>query len=470
LLPLLLVTDEPARDALSPRGFLLLVPPLVLLGLLVVFRTWNVVWGDGVSMCPIFDKFYRSTLTFSDLWEPYQGHRIFFHRALELLLGWATHWNVNVEIGFVYVTFVSDFCLLCWLLQDLPSTVSVRVRMILAMMISLSVFSASQLEIWTNGFNIGMALSAFSVVTGLTILAKFGPRFWALLGCIAAGVVASYSFGNGIVYWGALVPLLYCKLRNDPRWLGKSVLWATAAATTILFYFYRLGGTGGPTPLGQAVLNSFRMPGTFLRYLLTCAGADIFFLNGAKANLPVNVRLLVACGAPICGLAGLVALGWSVWRLSRRANSDWTSAAPWLSLGLYGVFSVGTIAITRYTFLPESAISSRYILFSQYLWLSLFVLLALLSPRLSRGWWWMMGGILTVCYLISYGNGLRRAREISSQLRQIRMELLSQPTEQTYHLINPNRDPAQVASFMEMNRHSRLATFEDAAVLPTGSR
>ena len=55
-------------------------------------------------MCPTFDKFYASALTFNDLWESYQGHRILFPRLVELGLGWATHWNTSFDIGTAYVT------------------------------------------------------------------------------------------------------------------------------------------------------------------------------------------------------------------------------------------------------------------------------------------------------------------------------------------------------------------------------
>ena len=446
------------------RGAFLLVPPLVLLGWLFVFGGWNVPFGDDISMAPIFDKFYRSTLTFGDLWEPYQGHRILFHRSLELLFGCATHWNTSVEIAFVYLTFLGDFALLYWLLQDLRPAVSSRVWLTLAAILSLSIFSTSQVENWTNGWQMGLSLSVLSVVGGVVLLAKFGARPGTLVLCVLAGIVASYSFGNGLTYWGALVPLLYIKLRDDPRWLGKALLWAAAAGVVVFFYFYHFGGTGtSSTTMGQAVLGIARLPGKFLTYLLTCSGAGVFFLNGAKANLSPSARLLVSTGAPACGLVGLVAFAVAAWRLWRRGGQNVPLMAPWLSLGLYGVFSVGMTSLTRYMLPPESAIGSRYITYSQYLWLALFVFLALLAPQVARAWRLGLGGLLVVCYLISYGNGVRRDRATSATLRQIRTDLLGQPTARTYNLITPDRDPAQVAEYVELMRRNRLSVFRKAA-------
>ena len=459
------MTTEPERGIFL-RRWLLLLPPLVMLGLLFVFQGWGVVWGDDVSMSPLFDKFYRSTLTLGDLWEPYQGHRIFFPRALELLFGWATHWNVSVEIGFVYVTFLVDFGLLYWLLQDLRTALSERTRLLLAAVMSLSVFSTSQVENWINGWQMGLALSTVSVLIGLVLLAKFGARLWTLLVCILAGVVASYSFGNGVLYWIALVPLLHGKLRADSRWPAKSLLWAAAAGAVIFFYFHGLGSSGQSMTLSQSALHILKVPGTFFTYLLTCAGAGVFFLNGAKASLPPAGHLLVVSAAPVWGFIGLAAFAYTGWRLLRRGGPGLLLLAPWLSLGLYGVFSVGLISLARYTFPPESAISSRYITFSQYLWLALFVFLALLAPRVSKAWAWSLGGAMAVCYLISYGNGLRHDRTASAQLKQIRADLLGQPTAQTYLLLNPDRDPEQLAGFVEIMRQRRLAIFHDPAANP----
>ena len=455
------MTNDPPRDAFFPRGFLVLVPPLVLLGLLFVFRGWNVPWGDDVSMCPLFDKLYRSTLTPGDLWESYQGHRIFFPRLLELAFGRVDHWNLNVDIGLVYLLLAADLALLCWLLHDLRPVVSGRTRVILAGLCSLSVFSANQEENWMNGFMLNLSLSVTCVLAGTVLLAKRGATFSTLLACIAAGTVASYSFGNGVTYWLALVPLLSVKLRGDPRWLVKALSWAAAAGVVIFFYFYRLGGGGGSMSLGQSALHVFRVPGTFLTYLFACAGAGAFFLNGAQANLPAAARLLVASGAPLCGLVGLTAFAVTVWRRLRREGQPLPLIAPWLSLASYAILSVGVTSLARYTSAPESAIASRYIAFSQYLWLALFVLLALSAARARRPWFWSLGSALALCYLVSYANGLRHAAAVSAQLRQARQDLVTRPGAATYRTINGDRDPAQVAGFMDMTRRHRLALYRD---------
>ena len=442
---------------------MVLLPPLFLLGILCLFRGKNVVWGDDVSMCPIFDKFYHSRLAFHDLWEPYQGHRVLFHRSLELFLGWATHWNTSVNIGFVYATFLADFFLLCWLLQDLRPTLSERTRLILMAVISLSIFSANQVENWANGWQMGLALCTLCSLGGLVLLAKRGAGFGPLAWCLLAGIVASYSFGNGLVYWVALVPLLGSKLRGDPwRW-AKGILWAATAGVVIFFYFHAFGGGAVALPPGGAAPNIPQRVGTFFHYLLTCSGAGIFFLNGAKAHLSPAAHRVVAAGAPLCGLIGLTALAVVVWRLLKRGERL-PEAAPWFAMGLYGLGSVGVTCLARYTTPPESAIASRYITYSQYLWLSLFVLLALLAPRMHRRWRQGPGIVLALCYLVSYANGVRLDQGNTATLKQIRAGLLSQPTPETYHLINPDRDPAQVASFMEMTRENRLALFHDAPV------
>ena len=444
------------------RGGLLL-PPLILLVVLFVFKGGNVVWGDDVSMCPLFDKLYRNLLTFSDLWAPYQGHRIIFPRVVELLLGWATHWNLNVIIGFIYLTLLGDLALLCWLLRDLRPVISERAWYVLAGICSLSVFSTSQVAIWVNAFYIGPALCELAVLVGVCCLAKFRAGYRTLVGCILAGTVASYSFGGGLTFWVMLAPLLYVKLRDDPRWLPKTLLWVMASAAVFVAYFHHLGGNGTSMTFGQSLAEVVRRPAAFVAYWLTCAGASIFFLNGKQAAIPALARSAVACGAPLCGLAGLTALGWAVWRLWRHRVALLPVVAPWLCLGLHGVCAVGLIVLTRFGSFPlESAISSRYILFSQYQWLALAAFLAVLAPNVGRGWIKFLAGVLIFCYLVSYANGWRYARSASRDLMQARAEMLSHPTAATYHTINPDRDLVQMASYMEMVRRHHLALFHDA--------
>lgn len=437
-------------------------PPLLLLPVLVVFRGGNVPWGDDVSMCPIFDKFYRSTLTFGDLWAPYQGHRILCHRLLELALGWATRWNLNIIIGCIYLMLVGNFLLLRALVRDLRPVLPEEVRLGLMIVCSLAVFSTTQVAIWNNGFNLGPALSVTSVLGGVWVLTRFGGRYLALGFCLVAGVVASFSFGNGLTYWVALTPLLWVQLRADPQRGVKTSLWILTAGLVVAAYFHGLGGNGTNVSFGQALINVLRMPGAFLAYWWTCAGAGVFFLNGAQAALPAPVRLLVACGAPLCGLLGLAGSGWAVWKLWERRWPHLPLLAPWLSLGLYAVGSVGLVALTRFSSFPlMSAIASHYVIFSQFMWLALAVGLAVLAPVVRRGWRVGLGTGLVLCYLVSYANGLRYARSSSLDLRQARAELLTQPTTRTYHAINPDRDPAQVASFLEMTRQHRLALYRD---------
>ena len=439
-----------------------MLPPLILLGVLFVFRGWNVVWGDDVSMCPVFDKLYHSTLTFHDLWEPYQGHRVFFHRCLELGLGWFTHWNTYFNVGFVYLSFLADFCLLGWLLQDLRFVLPERTRLLLLLVTSLSIFSTNQAENWCNGWQMGLALSTLCVLCGLVLLAKYGAGLSTLILCTLAGVVATYSFGSGLTYWGALVPLLYVKLREDRLGWVKGMFWAAVTIVVIVFYFHGMssGTAMSPMPSQDAPGLPQRL-GRFFYYWLTCSGAGVFFLNGTKANLSPWMHRLVAAGAPVCGFAGLTAFAVVVWRLLRRGD-DLPRLAPWLALGLYGLFSVGVTCLARYTAPVESAISSRYITYSQYVWLALFVLLALLTPHLHKRWWQGIGIILASCYVVSYANGLRGARATSANLQEVRLELLSQPTAHTYHVINTDRDPAQVISFVEIMRRDHLALFHDA--------
>ncbi len=441
---------------------LIFVPPLLLATLLLAFGSWNVVWGDGVSMCPIFDKYYRSTLTFYDLWEPYQGHRILFHRLAELLLGLVTHWNTNYEIGFIILMLLVDFALICVLLQELRNAVTGRAWYLLVGVCSLALFSTSQLGNLVNGFQMGLIMSLTSVLLGIVCLTKFELSYGALGVCIAAGVVASYSFGNGFAYWIASTPPLIAKLRIARHRWAKAMIWVTAAIVTIFLYFYKLGGNGTAVSITASIVNVFRTPLFFMAYLCTCLGAPIFFLNGAKALfLPAPMRLMVSFGAPVCGIIGLCLFGYLIFLWWKRGCPSTRLLAPWLALGIYALLSVGLTSLARFsTSLLMSAIASRYISYSQYFWLSLFVFAVVIKPDIKRAQVVSIGALLVIGYLISYANGLRQIIGTSAQLKQVRADLLSgRPTAQTYFTINTDRDPDEVERYVDILRQHRLATF-----------
>lgn len=444
-----------------------------MLGLILLrFCGWNVVTGDQISMCWIFDRFYRGELTFHDLWEDYHGHRIFVQRAVEVAAGALTHWNVNYEIILTYVAAIGIFLLLMHLLRKSRGVLPTSWRFPLAMLFSAFVFSTNQHGSWSNGFALGTTLSVFWILVGVTTLAAPQVTATRLSVGMVAGVLASYSYGNGFLYWVACVPMLAARLRTDRFGTVKIGAWLLATVGVVFFYFYGLSGTGTGIPLGTALRNGFQRPLHFAAYGLTYLGSPALHLNGSNASyLPTATRSALKFGPPLFGLMGLGGLLWLSARLTRENRTMVVTLTPWWTLASYALMSAAVTTVARAsTSVVAGGLSSQYVVFSQFLWLPLFVMAAVVAgePKAKAGvrrWGPLpigLLGVLVLAYVVSYGNGLRKFVVSSAQARQIRADLLGQPTAKTIALINADEDPAQVARSVEILRQHRLATFGPA--------
>ena len=207
------------------------VPPLLLCAL---------VYRYGVDL-PLFDQweFVRVLETIRDgqlsgldiardLFHGHNEHRLFFPRISMVLLAQPSDWNIRLELFFnlllAGVLFVA--------LQRIASTLSLSQawRATLLFLLSFCAFNPMQWENWSWGWQIQI----FSVVTGvgwacylLTRVAAIGhftkAQAWRLGLAVAAALVATFSFANGLLIWpvGLLVLLLSRPYRGWPQRYGR---------------------------------------------------------------------------------------------------------------------------------------------------------------------------------------------------------------------------------------------------------
>ena len=193
---------------------------------------------------------------------------------------------------------------------------------------------------------------------------------------VAFGLVASISYGTGLLVWPTL--LVVCLLRDRKSWRSRWPVWATGTVVLGLYVRWRLAN---PVKTGSSDLH------TFLRQAVTLV------LDPVLPN-----RVIVAAAVAVGAVVLLVAC---------RDRLD--AAAPWIALVLFGAGASLMIARTRVVGVQSN---SRYWSVSEWIWIGL---LGLGVLALRGRPWRLLFPVLLVAVTLVHGDGeitqLENARE-----------------------------------------------------------
>ena len=208
------------------------------------------------------------------------------------------------------------------------------------------------------GWQIAIFLNILAVVTGIFLL-SYRPITWGrLLGAIACAVVATFSFGNGLLLW----------------WIGLLMLtvpWLKNRQTSITFPLsWLLAGS----LLTGVYLNDFRVPShhpspwTLLEQPIEYVQYMLSFLGN-----PISTQYSL-----LMGFLGLIGVGTCLTLLVRCYAVQIEPLLPLIALFLYSVGSAALIGVGRLGFGVDQAGRSRYVTIANLCWIALIVLIALL--------------------------------------------------------------------------------------------
>jgi hypothetical protein len=344
-----------ARVAFALVAFL---PPLVVLRLIRRDGV-DVPFWDEWELVPLLERAARGALRLRDLWAQHNEHRLLFPKLGLVALARQTGWDVRAEMFAGFAMAVGAFLLVLRRLRDL--VVPPPTRAILALGISVLVFSLAGWENWLWGWQASSFLAVLAVVGALVALTRERGGPAAFLLAAALGVVASYSFGSGLLIWPVgLVVLLLADVEDVRAQGGRLALWLAVGAATVAIY---LRGYEVPAHHPSPALALAR-PSDAARYVLGFLGS------------PVSMRAPVVAGG--VGLALLLGLSALVFR-GRAALSG--GPLFFFALGLFALGCAVLAAVTRVGFGPDQALGSRYVLFGAWLWVADFVLLGAWTGR-----------------------------------------------------------------------------------------
>jgi hypothetical protein len=309
---------------------------------------------------------------------------------------------------------------------------------------SLVAFSASQYENFLWGWQVGLLLGLLASLGAILLLAN-GPFEWGkFVGSVVLGIVATYSFANGVLVWVIGVGLL-CVIppKNSPLAARASPLstnrlaigiWGVAAAACVGLYLWNY-----QKPAHHPQLTSiFNHPVVFISYVLKYIGSTCA-QYGEGGVLPDRIWAL------ILGIAGLAVMGWAGWKIARKGDGR-VALAPYVAMCAYSLGTAVMAAIARGGFGRGQALCSRYCSMTGPLWFSTIVMLILLSQnedgnletsfslsyergrtslsnesRIAR--WLLFGVILFLAFSSAFA--IRSAKELSGNLANGRRSVLA---------------------------------------------
>jgi len=335
--------------------FLAAVPFIFLMVVFCLFRL-DFPYLDQWEFVPLLAKSFDGTLGFADFWAQHNEHRLVFPRLIMLVLARLSHWNVLWEMVVTIALAVVLFLLLAREYVELVRAEGRKDSPWALVLISLLVFSLAQWENWFLGWQLQELLSIVAAVAGILILAH-GRGETGHLAASACGIVATFSFANGLIFWmvGLGLVLFYTRERAWKR------VWGEISFGVFFVYLYGFRQPSYHPGVAAALFH----PIDYALYVLAYLGAPVMGFSEV--------------GAVVAGLAGLMTLALLAWR------NRGTAALPvCLAFGAYAAGSAAFTGLGRVGFGTEQAMSPRYVTFANLIWIAI-AMLASVGPREAAG-------------------------------------------------------------------------------------
>jgi len=237
----------------------------------------DVPFWDQWNFVPLLGKSLEGGISFADLWAPHNEHRLFFPRLIMLGLAHLGGYSISWELAFSVLLAVGIFILVFFRARKIFSLSGSPGFPWVAAALSLLAFSLHQGENWVWGWQIQVFLNVLAVVLGFVILAGPELRWRNFAGAVACGVVATFSYANGLAYWPlAFLALLLAPSASRRRRRAALAIWLGLTALVFISYFYRFAPA---SPSGKPPFYFAVHPLEYIRYILGYLGSAEKFIS-----------------------------------------------------------------------------------------------------------------------------------------------------------------------------------------------
>lgn len=353
-------------------------------------------FSDEWTFIPLLVKALEGEAGWRDYWAPYHGHRLLFSRLVMIPVAVATQWDTRWFVAGNLVLGAALFGLCLAMARRAFRRAESPLPPSFPPLAAVLIFSLNQWCNWAWGWQILVYMSVVAVVLGIALLAARPLGTAAYLVAVACGVVASFSFATGIVFWAVGFAMLLAP-RLDGERIRPGYIAAWLAVTLAVFTAYIAGfnhpeyhDSGGFLPENPLVL---------VPYTLAYIGASLTFF------VPVDrFGWDPAWLAGLLGLAAAAALHGSLIR-RRIPAAVW---APFTGLMLFALGSGLLTGLGRSAqFGARQAAAARYFTISELFWVALIVLLLLAvhSGVGAKPWRWPIRGALAAIVVAALLSG-----------------------------------------------------------------
>lgn len=346
-----------------------LLPVIYLLTLVARYGV-NVPYADEFSSTPLLVKAHDHAVTWFDLFQQHNEHRYFFPRLLIIAFAWLAHGDLRAEMFFsVFLTMLVSLNLWLLIRKTIPGTLSQS--LLLLFLINLLLFSPVQAENWTWGFQFPLFLCNYLFSCALLVafsnlrIAKKFPI------CLVLALVATFSFGGGVLLWALTFPLALL-MKREVTWKSRVawiLVWGGAGLSAMALYFFHY-----VKPPQHPSIAASTNPVDYFFYVTGFLGAH---LSRADRLEPIFQAVLV--GSVLLALWGAAV----AYAFRHRRDLELTGRMlPWIALGSYAVLNALLAAAARIGFGINQALDSRYTSFSLYLCVAVICLFVILKRDL----------------------------------------------------------------------------------------
>jgi hypothetical protein len=315
-----------------------------------MFTHWVAVpfWDEWETPGAQLAHYCRGSLGWADLFGQHNEHRLFFPRLIWLPLAILAGWDVRYEMVLTFVLVCLGAVGLAKLLQF---SLSRSTGVILSAILGLLLFSPREYETFLVGTQGQTFVPTIALVFALLInVSERSLGRKAIVNALLA-LIASYSFGNGMLVWLFGFPIAASETQPRSRRLWWSFYLGIGVISIGLYFVsYR------HPPLSPPIVSPFTNPAAFGRFILIWIGS--LFSVTAPAILG---------GVLLCLFVGLALIAL---RQARRIG-EWRQSYPWLALGAYTLASAAIAAMARLGFDWSMAGDSRYTTFSSFFYIAL---------------------------------------------------------------------------------------------------
>lgn len=417
------------------------VPALVAVVAVLRFGV-DVPYWDEWELVPLLERLHGDELGFRDLWMPHLEHRLLFPRALLLLLAVPTGWNVRLEL-MVLLAILGVVFLLAWRLLERTRRV---VRPFsppswwIGPATSLLVFSLAQEQNLLWGWQVSVVLMVAAVLAGLGLLADAADRWSGLALAAGLGIVATGSFGSGLLFWPAGLVLV---ARPCSRRLPRIAAWVGISLVVGIVYLWGLDRA--PFHPGRQGLD-----------LVLHLGAYVGLWVGSPLLRDLPPQVALWGGTACAGAFPLLAAGLLVFDGHRARTARWL----WVAVGGFALACGTLTSLGRVHLGIGQALSSRYTTISLLFWVAVLgLLLTLPPPRVRRPV--AVGAGIVVAGLVVFATlaGAARMRDEASRREEARAALVAGRPASELGVLHP--DPDVLAARIVALERLRMGPFRD---------